>query len=116
MAQPSFAAGVDLSHTSALLQQGSPKGMYTYFLLACAKNYFERLSSGADNIDIEGATLALIAFCPNRAKREELWDFYKVRKETTKDTQYSSVHTIGELISYLSEMLEFEEQSNAGIL
>jgi hypothetical protein len=86
-----------------------------FFLLACAKNYFECMRSGGEDLDKEGATLALIAFCPNRAKREELWEFYATKKKESQNTTYASIHTVGELISYLSEMMEFEEQSNAGI-
>jgi hypothetical protein len=111
------APSVDLSMTNSLLTSGSPKGVYTFFLLACAKNYFEVMrekDSGA--INIEGATIALIAFCPNRAERERIWKFYEDYERTSKSAQNASAKAIGELISYLSEVLEFEEQANAGLL
>jgi ribosomal protein L37E len=116
MTLPAPSPQIDMGPTSSLLQQGSPKGLYTYFILACCKNYFECMRSGQDSFNIEYATTALIAFCPNRVKRQELWDRYQKDKEDTHNTAYASVQTVGELISYLSEMLEFEEQSNAGIL
>ena len=107
---------IDMSMTNSLLSGGSPKGVYTFFLLACAKNYFEVMRENSTDFNIEGATVALIAFCPNRAKREELWDFYTQHKTDTKNTVYSSSRAVGELISYLSEVLEFEEQAYAGLL
>jgi hypothetical protein len=111
---------IDLTPTAALLATGSPKGMYTYFLLAACKNYFETLRGDGDKFKIESATVALIALCPARDKREELWKFYSDHKtaagSTDSATLYASVHVVGELISYLSDVLEFLEDSTGAVL
>lgn len=107
---------IDLTPTTALLN-GSPKSMYVFFLLSLAKNYFEVMRVASPHEDIESATAALIAFCPNKTKREELWELYITRKEgSNKSILTASVYTIGDLISYLSETLEFEEESTGGLL
>ena len=107
---------IDLTPTNSLLG-GSPKGMYVFFLLALCKNYFECMRAGPESNDIEAATAALIAFCPNRAKREEIWAYYiKTRDEQQTSHLSASVYAIGELVSYLSETLEFEETSTGGLM
>jgi hypothetical protein len=113
---PKPTPSIDLTPTQSLLSSGSPKGMYTYFLLALCRNYFETAkTSDSTGSDIERATVALISFCPNRQRREELWDYYLDQKKDV-NTFSASVHVVGELISYLSELLEFEEYSTGGLL
>jgi len=107
---------IDLAPTAALLATGSPKGMYTYFLLSACKNYFEVMRADSDHFKIESATVALIALCPARDKREELWKFYTDHKADSGSTLYASVHVVGELISYLSDVLEFLEDSTGAVL
>ena len=103
---------IDLSLTNSLLATSSPKGMYVFFLLALCKNFFE---SVRDNKDMERPLTALVAFCPNRKERERIWLFYeKTKKET--NTYQASILTVGELISYLSDTLEFEESSTGGLM
>ena len=73
---------------------------------------------------IEQATAALIAFCPDKKKREELWDRYT--KIVTGEEQgapiggstvvTASVLVIGDFISYLSDTLEFTEKSTGGFM
>jgi len=107
---------IDLAPIGAALLNGSPKGMYTYFLLSLAKNYFETIIS-KDATSTENATAALIAFCPNREKRLELLELYiKTRDQYDGNVISASTLCVGELISFLSELLEFEEQSVGGIL
>lgn len=110
---------IDLTPTAALLNSGSPKGMYVFFLLSLCKNYFECARDGGENgyssDSIERATAALIAFCPNRQVRESLWKKYGTERDEGNGFT-ASVLTVGELISYLSEVLEFEESSTGGFL
>lgn len=101
----------------ATLAGGSPKSLYVFFLLGLAKNYFECMRCGPDELDIDSATASLIAFCPNRGKREELWRLYvKQRDEPGSTHLTASVYCVGEFISYLSETLEFEESSTGGLM
>jgi hypothetical protein len=106
---------IDLSPTASLLN-GSPKSMYVFFLLSLAKNYFESAVSGQSGA-IENATAALIAFCPNKPKRTELWGLYvKARDDPDNSGIAASVIAVGSLIDYLSEVLEWEEEAVGGVL
>jgi len=105
-------SSIDLSLTNSLLATGSPKGMYVFFLLALCKNFFE---SVRDNKDMQRPLTALVAFCPNRKERERIWVYYEKKKKETSEYQ-ASILTVGELISYLSETLEFEESSIGGLM
>ena len=114
---PKSGSSIDLSPISGNMG-GSPKVMYTYFLLSLARNYFEDMRAG-DAGSIERSTAALIAFLPNASKREELWDQYVKERDSDKfEDLYinASVHTVGALISYLSDLLEFEEKSTGGLM
>ena len=107
---------IDMAPISSALLNGSPKAMYTFFLLSLAKNYFETIIT-KDATSTENATAALIAFCPNREKRNELLQMYiKSRDQYDGNIISASTIVVGELMSYLSEMLEFEEQSVGGFL
>ena len=112
MADATSKPSIDLSLTNSLLATSSPKGMYVFFLLALCKNFFE---SARDNKDMERPLTALVAFCPNRRERERIWLFYEDSKTKTNTFQ-ASIMTVGELISYLSESLEFEESSTGGLM
>jgi hypothetical protein len=117
--QPKVLPSVDLSATNALLASGSPRGMYVYFLLACCRNYFEVMRNPKD-MDMEAATLALIAFCPSTQKREELWEYYTTEVNAANGEGarylYASIHAIGSLVAYLSESLEFIEEAHGALL
>ena len=92
----------------------SPKNIYVFFLLNLCKNYFETMRGG-DGENIVSATAALVAFCPDKKTREALWKTYTAEKEKA-DTLTASVMTVGDLISYLSDTLEFTEKSTGGFL
>ena len=110
------APTIDLTPTNSLLATGSPKGMYTFFLLALCKNYFETAVNGADADCLERATGALVAFCPSTAERERIWNFYIDKRASGTNQFTASVLSIGELITYLSAVLEFEESSAGGLM
>jgi hypothetical protein len=117
MAENAKTGGIDMGHTAALLGSGSPKGMYVFFLLSLCKNFFESMRDDPSPRNIDSATLALVAFCPNRVERERLFKFYGDEKgDDNKNTLSASVKTVGELMSYLSETLEFEETATGGYL
>jgi len=107
---------IDLTPTNSLLATGSPKGMYTFFLLSLCKNYFETAVNGADADTLERATGALVAFCPSTAERERIWKFYINNRDSGTNQFTASVLAIGELITYLSTVLEFEESSAGGLM
>ena len=110
------APTIDLTPTNSLLASGSPKGMYVYFLLALSRNFFECATNGASDDSLERAAGALIAFCPNTTERRRLWEYYHEQRKETKSQYTASIYAIGELVSYLSAVLEFEESSTAGLM
>jgi hypothetical protein len=113
-----------MAQGSADLPQGligpgaSPKNIYVFFLLNLCKNYFETMRTDSDKAgSVDSATAALVAFCPDKKTREALWKTYTAEKEKSDgDTLTASVMTVGDLISYLSDTLEFTEKSTGGFL
>ena len=118
----------DLQKTSVSIDQmggsiigGSPKMIYTVFLIGLCKSLFESMSPASYKA-IDYKTAALIAYCPNKTKRKELWEMYSKLKKENKDKGdegaiiTACVYTIGELMSYLNVVLEFEECSTGMIL
>lgn len=112
------AKNLSLDSTSgALLGGGSPKTLYTFFLLNLCKQYFEvMLQTELKPNNIDASTYALVSFCLNREKRESLWKMYEeLREEDRRNTMFASTRTVGELMSYLSETLELEEEAVGGL-
>jgi len=103
----------DFTPTTELLT-GSPKMMYTYFLLNQCAKYLDAMQN-PKNINVDSATAALLAFCPDVPKRNQFWDaFVERKKDTEVGTITASILTIGDFQAYLSEVLEFTEKS-AGV-
>ena len=103
--------------SSSMLGNGSPKSVYLFFLLGLCKSFFDMMIASHDSLDIDAGTSTLISFCPSEDKQEELWKFYVEEKAKSDGSYlYASVKTIGKLIAYLSETLEFTEESTGGLL
>ena len=94
--------------------------MYTYFLLQLCKNLFEAINvSESEYSDkrVERATAALLAFLPNREMRERLWArFLELKAQPRQGTFSACVYVTGDMISYLSDVLELETRSTGGLL
>jgi hypothetical protein len=107
-------ASTDFTPTTELLG-GSPKMMYTYFLLNQCAKYLDAMKN-PDKIDLESTTASLLAFCPDITRREKLFKDYKERVKDTKNfsKETASILTIGDFQAYLSEVLEFTEKSTGG--
>ena len=116
-------AGSDTGIPQNILGPGaSPKILYVFFLLRLCTNYFETMRAGSDGGNIDAATAALVTFCPDREARERIWKLYEDTK-AKKDADgnpvsqiTASVMAVGDLISYLSETLEFTETVTGGFL
>jgi hypothetical protein len=98
----------------------SPRMMYTFFILQLCQRYFEAMqgynpSNRETAFNIQAATSALVAFCPNERKREEMWGYYSTEL-TAKGEMVASIMTVGKLVQYLSEALEFEEKSTGALM
>jgi hypothetical protein len=105
-------SSTDFTPTTELLS-GSPKMMYTYFLLNQCAKYLDAMKQ-PKNIDVDTTTTSLLAFCPDVARRDQLFDSYQKRKEKMESPVTASILTIGDFQAYLSEVLEFTEKSTAG--
>ena len=111
--------GSELPFSQAIAGPGaSPKQLYVFFLLRLCSNYFETMRGNSDQAgNVDAATAALIAFCPDKGTRESIWRTYlSKKKEDDGNTMTASVMAVGELITYLSESLEFVETATAGFL
>lgn len=107
-------ATTDFTPTTELLA-GSPKMMYTYFLLQRAGKYLDAMLNQIDEETLETATASLLAFCPDVKKRDELFDNYVRRKQDPEvGKKTASILTIADFQAYLSEVLEFTEKSTGG--
>jgi hypothetical protein len=105
---------------------GSPKMLFQCFYYNLAQHYFETLRTTQDAGNIEQSTAAIIALCcPDKDKREQLWKRYTlimegkdpdVMKVGESQVVTASVLVIGDLTSYLNEVLEFTEKSTAAYL
>jgi len=107
-------ASTDFTPTTELLS-GSPKMMYTYFLLNQCAKYLDAMRQPKD-VNIDTVTNSLLAFCPDVARRDKLFDKYIERKQDPKieNAVTASILTIGDFQAYLSEVLEFTEKSAGG--
>jgi hypothetical protein len=107
-------AGTDFTPTTELLG-GSPKMMYTYFLLNQCAKYLDAMKQPKD-INVDTTTTSLLAFCPDIKRRDELFQSYLDRKKDVNigNAVTASILTIGDFQAYLSEVLEFTEKSTAG--
>ena len=105
---------------------GSPKALFQIFYYNLAQPYFETLRTTQDAGNIEQSTAALIALCcPDKDKREQLWKRYTAIIEG-KDPEVltvggssvvtASVLVVGDLTSFLNDVLEFTERSTGGFL
>ena len=93
---------------------GSPKMMYTYFLLNQCAKYLDGMRT-PESINVESATASLLAFCPDITRRDQLLNKYHERIKDTKIGEVTaSILTIGDFQAYLSEVLEFTEKSAGG--
>ena len=102
-------ASADFTPTTELLS-GSPKMMYTYFLLNQCAKYLDAMKQPKD-INVDTTTTSLLAFCPDVARRDHLFDTYQARKKEMESDVTASILTIGDFQAYLSEVLEFTEKS-----
>ncbi len=99
---------------------GTPSQIYLLFVLSLCKSYFNAVVT-LDNRQIDAATAALISFVPDRETRNRLWDEYTKKKilyegSGEPSTLGASVYAVGEVVSHLSDVLEFTTTSSGAFL
>lgn len=137
MAETENGKGLNLQPVlNSAMSTGSPKGLYVYFLLELCRGFCEEMrqldrSTGSEK-SVSNATLALIAFCPDKTKRKELLRLFVDLADTPtkeardwalseygyapKNKQTAAVLVVGELIDYLGEVLELTEVESGAMV
>lgn len=118
------ASSGDIQNTfGSMSSMASPKLLYTSFLLGMCRDYFALMlkpESDLSDKTIDKATAALIAFCPDKHTREALWEKYRNRTKSAEgdigDVATASIETIGDLIDFLTSVLDLSESATAGFL
>ena len=95
---------------------GSPKVLYTTFLLGMVREFFGLiLTSKVDEDQIERGFTTLVAFCPDKKERQLIWaEYIRLRDKDGKVS--AAINSCGNLIDYLSEALDLTETSEASFL
>jgi hypothetical protein len=109
----------DLAASTALISGGSPKTLYTSFLLGLVREYFGLImASEVSDTQIESGFSCLVAFVPDREVRQKIWDLYIERRgnEGTQEFRLAAVSCTGELVDYFSEVLDLTESSSGAFL
>jgi len=100
--------------------------MFQLFYYHLGEKHFDKVVSTDDPSQIERSTATLIALCcPDKTEREKLWKRYlaiidgkdpDVQIVGGSNSVTASVVTIGDLTSYLNDVLELTEKSTAAFL
>jgi hypothetical protein len=100
---------------------GKPKDFYIFEFFRCWESYKDDMIKNPLNKDVIDITTALfLAICPDKAKRNELWDQYiELQKTPDRDGKKrssvtASILATGDMWTYLSEVMEFTEEAYAG--
>ena len=100
-----------------MLGNGSPRSVYTFFLLGLNKEFFSLvLKKETTEADYEDGCTCLVSYCPDEAMQDKLWDFYVETKKKSGSSKYAAIRTVGKLTAYLTGVLELTETSTGGIL
>jgi hypothetical protein len=111
---------INLESLSAI--GGKPKDFFLLEFFRLYEKYWDQmLEHPEDGTAIDAATGLLMATCPNRKTREDLWAHYVAKKAGDKENNIpkstpltASILTVGELFDYLNTTMEFTEEAYAG--
>ena len=106
--------GIDLSPLGQYALGGSPKQMYTYFLLSLIKDFFTGVKT-KDSELVQNSIMSLVACIPDAKEQERLSRFYFDKlKQDTPITQ-AAILTLGQVTIYLNGTLEFSESATGAL-
>jgi hypothetical protein len=106
--------GIDLTPLGQYSLGGSPKQMYTYFLLSLMRDFFTGIKVN-DSDQVENCIMALVACIPDSREQERLSSFYFNKLKEDKPVRQAAILTLGQVTIFLNGTLEFSE-SAAGAL
>ena len=107
--------GIDLTPLGQYSLGGSPKQMYTYFLLSLMKDFFTGVKVN-DSEQMQNCIMALVACIPDANEQLRLSDFYFAQKKEGKPIAQSAILTLGQVTIFLNGTLEFSETSTGGLI
>lgn len=108
----------DIDSTRNISEAGSPRVLYTTFLLGLLREFFGLvMSSDVPRSQIEDGFSCLIAFCPDKNVRTKIWKNYLERIENSDDkVRSAAIQSTGEMIDYLTSVLDLTSVSNGAYL
>lgn len=96
--------------------QGNPNTMFAMFLLSECHEYLAMMresKTGTLNIDV--GTASLLAMYPDRDIKKKLTEHYEAEKRVPgNNVATASVNTISEMMSCLSDVMEWTQKSYGG--
>lgn len=107
--------GIDLSPLGGYSLGGSPKQMYTYFLLAVMKDFFTGIKANEPE-KLEDCILTLVAYIPDAPAQVRLTNFYLSERKAGKPVRQAAILTLGQVTIFLNATLEFSETSTGGLI
>ena len=107
--------GIDLTPLGQYSLGGSPKQMYTYFLLSLMKDFFVGVKVN-DADQIQNCIMALVACIPDAQEQMRLSDFYFAQRGDGKPIPQAAILTLGQVTIFLNGTLEFSETSTGGLI
>jgi hypothetical protein len=110
-----FSQGTSISNISDTVG-GNPTVMYSAFLLFEAHEYMRILRESPDiQKNIDAATAAYIAHYPDRIVKQRLFELYEEEKKKPNSNKITaSIITISEMMSCLSDVMEWTQKSYQG--
>lgn len=109
------ADGIDLTPLGQYSLGGSPKQMYTYFLLSLMKDFFTGVKT-SDSDQVQNCIMALVACIPDSKEQNRLSEFYFARLNEGKPISQSAILTLGQVTIFLNGTLEFSESSSGALI
>ena len=95
--------------------QGNPNLMYSAFLMMECHEYMAMMRESSDKVkNVDAGTGALIAMYPDRAVKKKLMELYLEEKQKDGGAVNASIITISEMMSCLSDVMEWTQKSYMG--
>lgn len=98
--------------------QGNPNLMYSGFLFVEAHEYLAMMRENSDKIrNVDAGTGALLAMYPDREQKKKLQEMYlNLKKDPSNEggAVNASILTISEMMSCLSDVMEWTAKSYGG--
>ena len=106
--------GIDLTPLGQYSLGGSPKQMYTYFLLSMMKDFFSGVKTN-DSDTIQNCIMSMISCIPDAKEQRRLTKFYFDELKEGKPVVQAAILTQGQVTILLNDTLEFSEKATGAL-